>query len=101
MADVEEQVGAVGMCAHGDVNGICLAVADLIIAGVQADGNAELEVQEGANFLVKILFFPINAGTLLGLPVRQRKVKKLNQLLQALQAPPIEFPKGKRIKVKK
>ena len=68
---------------------------------LQADGNAELEVQEGANFLVKILFFPINAGTLLGLPVRQRKVKKLNQLLQALQAPPIEFPKGKRIKVKK
>ena len=68
---------------------------------LQADGHTELEVQEGANFLVKILFFPINAGTLLGLPVRQRKVKKLNQLLQALNAAPIEFPKGKRIKVKK
>ena len=68
---------------------------------LQADGHAELEVQEGANFLVKILFFPINAGTLLGLPVRQRKVKKLNKLLQALNAAPIEFPKGKRIKVKK
>ena len=68
---------------------------------LQADGNAELEVQEGANFLVKILFFPINSGSLLGLPVRQRKVKKLNQLLQSLNAVPIEFPKGKRIKVKK
>ena len=68
---------------------------------LQADGNAELEVQEGANFLVKILFFPINSGSLLGLPVRQRKVKKLNQLLHSLNAAPIEFPKGKRIKVKK
>ncbi len=68
---------------------------------LQADGNAELEVQEGANFLIKILFFPINSGSLLGLPVRQRKVKKLNQLLHSLNAAPIEFPKGKRIKVKK
>ena len=68
---------------------------------LQADGSAELEAQEGANFLVKILFFPITAGTFLGLPVRQRKVKKLNLLLSQLQAPLLEFPKGKRIKVKK
>ena len=68
---------------------------------LQADGNAELEVQEGANFLIKILFFPINSGSLLGLPVRQRKVKKLNHLLHSFNAAPIEFPKGKRIKVKK
>ena len=29
---------------------------------LQADGNAELEVQEGANFLSHILFFPIYPG---------------------------------------
>lgn len=68
---------------------------------LQDDGGATIEVKEGVNFLVKMLYFPINAGTFLGLPVRQRKVKHLNLLLQSLHAAPIEFGQGKRVKIKK
>ena len=66
---------------------------------LQADGSAILKVVEGVNFLFKIIYFPINAPTFLGKPIRIHKVKKINALLNDLNAPSIDFeiaqPKGK------
>lgn len=76
------------------------SLTDLHVS-LKPDGSASIEVKEGVNFLFKILYFPINAGTFLGLPIRQRKVKTIQLLLDQLNATPIEFKKGKGVKLKK
>ncbi|AUZ04354.2 hypothetical protein ADP71_05740 [Vitreoscilla sp. C1] len=68
------------------------------------DGSANLEVLEAVNFLFKMIYFPINAPSFLGKAVRAHKIKRINLLLERLQAAPIQFartqPKGK-IRLKK
>ena len=71
---------------------------------LQDDGSAQMEVLEGVNFLFTKIYFPITASTFLGLPIRKRKVKHINTLLQQFNAQPLVFDKthsNKKIRFKK
>lgn len=71
---------------------------------LQDDGSAKIEVLEGVNFLFTKIYFPITAPTFLGLPIRKRKLKRINVLLKELNAQPIAFGKAdsaKKIRFKK